>query len=234
MSVYQTEGGYLLLENDVDYDYLLDFIIETNYEEEFCLSLDFQPHRLDKMMKAGFLVMSTAIINEGNDPKKIFILLPKHHKMRSILFFDNLHIGKTVKRFLKNYELKIDTDFDEIISMCIHTHGDDWLTRPLIESLKQIRENEHSLTRPFSFALYRGSKLTAGEFGVVSGRVYTSYSGYYIENNAGRVQMILTAIFLRDNGFAFWDLGMPLDYKYSLGVHDVDTKKFLELFRGAQ
>jgi Leu/Phe-tRNA-protein transferase len=83
------------------------------------------------------------------------------------------------------------------------------------------------------FGLYRRGQLVAGEFGVAVGRVYTSYSGYYDEDSAGSVQLALTGRYLRDSGFAFWDLGMPLPYKEKLGARTVDRARFLELFRTA-
>ncbi|GMO29119.1 MAG: hypothetical protein Ta2F_04530 [Termitinemataceae bacterium] len=230
-----TQSGHLLVDSYVDCDDLIDFILAKGYPEEFCLSLDFSHEFIDRLMKSGFLVMSTDI-GEGCDSQ--VILMPKHHIMRTVLFFENLHIGKTVKRLLPKFELKSDADFDmfdTIVDRCIRTHGDDWLTVPLIDSIKNVRSDPQALTRPFSFALYNKSgNLAAGEFGIISGGVYTSYSGYYDESNAGRVQMILTALYLKEHGFAFWDLGMPLDYKYSLGAHDIDTKEFIRIFRDAQ
>jgi Leu/Phe-tRNA-protein transferase len=88
--------------------------------------------------------------------------------------------------------------------------------------------------RPFSFGLYREGELRAGEFGVIAGRVYTSYSGYHEEGSAGSVQMILTARWLADHGFAFWDLGMPLDYKGKLGAKLLNTGDFMRIFREAR
>jgi Leu/Phe-tRNA-protein transferase len=88
--------------------------------------------------------------------------------------------------------------------------------------------------RPVSFALYRGGELKAGEIGVVMGRVYTSYTGYSEENNAGTVQIILMAQWLERTGFAFLDFGMPLDYKTALGAKDISPQYFVELFRAAR
>ena len=84
-----------------------------------------------------------------------------------------------------------------------------------------------------SFGLYREGRLVAGEFGVLAGRVYTSYSGYYDEDSAGSVQLVLTGRWLRDAGFAFWDLGMDIPYKRGLGARILGREKFLELFRSA-
>jgi leucyl/phenylalanyl-tRNA--protein transferase len=112
---------------------------------------------------------------------------------------------------------------------CAAVHGDDWLTPPLRESIRQIRASPGLPARPAAFGLYREGRLVAGEFGVVAGQVYTSSSGYYDEASAGTVQLILTGRYLRDTGFAFWDLGMPLEYKTRLGARGVERGKFLEL-----
>jgi Leu/Phe-tRNA-protein transferase len=96
-----------------------------------------------------------------------------------------------------------------------------------------LREAFRALPQIIGFSLYRGDHLVAGEFGAVAGKVYTSYSGYYEENSAGSVQLALTGRYLRDAGFALWDLGMPMPYKERLGAQIVDRPGFLELFRQA-
>jgi Leu/Phe-tRNA-protein transferase len=142
---------------------------------------------------------------------------------------------------LNRYELRPDADFDRILDRCVEIHGDDWLTPPLVANIKKIREQSPGPVdrlvptvnaRPVSFALYNGEKLAAGEFGVVCGRVYTSYSGYYDEDNAGTVQIVLTARYLQEQGFSFFDLGMPLDYKTDMGAADISPEEFVRLFRG--
>jgi Leu/Phe-tRNA-protein transferase len=204
-------------------------------------------------MAAGFLVMSvkagnaededeaavqeTAVASPEAAAPKIddqYILLPKLHLTRSALFFDNLHVKKSVRRYLDCYELRPDADFDLIVNRCQEIHGEDWLTKPLVAAIRDIRQNRLHGVYPMSFALYRNGKLVAGEFGVKAGGVYTSYSGYYDENNAGTVQLILTTRWLQEQGFAFFDLGMPLDYKTALGAQDISPEEFVALFRAAQ
>jgi Leu/Phe-tRNA-protein transferase len=242
---------------------IVDLMLETGYAEEFCIAINFDPSFIARLMDAGFLVMSTSA-GGGR-----YVLLPKLHLVRSVLFFENLHVKKSIRRFLPRYELRFDEDFDRILDRCVAIHGDDWLTPPLVEAIRKIRGNllrklprifaamERRLKTnrdldaaklhadnpggggifrggpyPVSFGVYRNGELRAGEFGVVAGRVYTSYSGYYDEDNAGTVQMILAARFLRERGFDFFDLGMPLDYKYDLGAQDLSPRRFVELFRG--
>jgi Leu/Phe-tRNA-protein transferase len=200
-------------------------------------------------MKAGFLLMSTGFGDEE------YILLPKLHLVRSVLLFPDLHIKKSLRRYLPRYELRVDgrpatelldmdalfrlpeaaaSDFDRILERCVEVHDDAWLTAPLRELLRRIRARPELPVRPISFAVYRDGELKAGEFGILAGKVYTSYSGYYDEDNAGAVQMALTAKFLERAGAPFWDLGMPLDYKDDLGAKNVDPFQFVELFRKGQ
>ncbi|GBU29334.1 leucyl-tRNA--protein transferase [Treponema sp. R8-4-B8] len=240
MKIKYTVSGYIFITPSDDCHRIVDAMLDTNYGEEYCLGDCFEPEFIARLMEAGFLVMSMSLSKE--DP--FYLLLPKLHLVRSALFYENLHIKKSVRKLLNRYELRADADFDYIIDRCVEKHGDDWLTPPLVDSIKKIRQNavkEHGAQEtlspvpyayPASFALYRDGKFAAGEFGVVCGKVYTSYSGFYEEDNAGTVQIIKTALYLRDNGFSFLDFGMPLDYKTDLGAVDISPEEFVSLFRG--
>jgi Leu/Phe-tRNA-protein transferase len=225
-----TSSGHIFISPRDNPRRIIDAIIETGYEEEECLALDFDPAFAAGLMAEGFLLMSGPV-RVGNSV--ITVLIPKHHIWRSVLFFEDLHQSRSIKRFLPRYELRADADFNLIVEKCIARHGDGWLTKPLVRLLQAIRSRQDSPVRPWAFGLYRAGELRAGEFGVISGRVYTSYSGYHEENSAGIVQMILTARWLKEQGFAFWDLGMPLDYKENLGAKLLKTGDFIRIFRAA-
>ncbi|MDR2019728.1 MAG: GNAT family N-acetyltransferase [Treponema sp.] len=288
MILRYTQSGFIFITVEDDPDRIVDAMLQTNYSEEFCLALDFDSGFIAGLMAAGFLVMSAHMggkAGEEDAEGPQYILLPKLHLERSVLFFPDLHETKTVRRLLKRYELRFDgpplasagpgmpgglgkdgnpassgvpaahADFARILERCVLVHGADWLTPPLLEKLVEIRRTaagdggDNSKNRwispyarrrgprrtvlPVSFGLYRDGELVAGEFGTVIGRVYTSYSGYRDEDSAGTAQLVLTGRYLRDTGYAFWDLGMPMDYKDRLGAVNVDPRRFVELYRGA-
>ena len=223
-----TADGYVFIDSTDDLDLLVDAIISTDYSMEFCFALDWDASFVAGLMNAGFLVMSTAFADKPSES----LMLPKLHLVRSALFFPNLHIKKSIRRFLGRYELLVDTDFDVIVDKCVKTHGSDWLTKPLVDTLASLRDAPKKRpVRPISFGAYRDGLLRAGEFGILSGGVYTSYSGYFDEANAGTAQMILMAKYLESCGSPFLDLGMPLPYKYDLGAEDIAPQRFVEIFR---
>jgi len=246
-------SGYVYIDPKDDCDKVVDALLETNYSQEFCLARDFDEGFIGRLMEAGFLVMSAELKDdegggkkgeenngEGEDqPDPFYILLPKLHLVRSALFFPELHVKKSIRRYLARYELRVNEDFDLILDKCVEIHGADWLTPPLAGILKSLRLNagfsrRQTRARPVSFGVYRDGELKAGEIGVAMGRVYTSYSGYYEEENAGTVQMILMAQWLDGIGFDFLDFGMPLDYKSDLGAQDITPRRFVGLFRAAR
>jgi Leu/Phe-tRNA-protein transferase len=231
-----TREGLIFLGLEDDCDTVVNIMLDTNYSEEFCIAFEWDPAFIVRLMRAGFLVMSEQILAENKDGKivKKTIVLPKLHLVRSVLFFHELHIKKSVKRFLDRYELRYNDDFETIVQKCVAAYGDGWLTPALLDALRSIRSDRNNPVQPVSFGVYREGKLVAGEFGVVSGRVYTSYSGYHDEDNSGTVQMILTARYLEKAGFDFLDFGMPLDYKTDLGARNISPGNFVELFRAAQ
>ena len=263
MQVKYTNSGLIYMNSEDDCNKIVDVMLATDYDGEFCIAEGFDVEFTARLMEAGFLIMSMGFPRNNDtlddseeDPDLFYIMLPKLHLVRSALFFENLHIKKSIRRFLNRYELRADAEFEHIIDCCVEKHGADWLTPPLVDCIKKIRNaalnsfndgspsaSDHQLkpgfspkprAYPASFALYRDGELVAGEFGVICGRIYTSYSGFFYEDNAGTVQLILATKYLQEHGFSYFDMGMPMDYKNDLGAVDISPREFVKLFRDAQ
>ncbi|MDR2768604.1 MAG: GNAT family N-acetyltransferase [Treponema sp.] len=229
-----TESGMIFMDGRDDCDAIVDEMLRIDYDKEFCVSLDWNIGFVTALMRSGFLVMSETIdTGDTSQGKSVYcdILLPKLHLTRSVLFFEELHIKRSVRGVLDRYELVYDRDYKTIVNKCLETHGDGWLTSTLLDTMAEMRGLAAWPVRPVSFGAYRDGVLKAGEFGIRCGNVYTSYSGFKEENNAGTAQMILMVRYLADHGFGFLDFGMPLDYKCDLGARNVRPDEFVKLFR---
>jgi Leu/Phe-tRNA-protein transferase len=250
LKINYTQSGHIFIGPEDDPQAIARAMAETGYENEFCIADDFSLDFIARLMAAGFLVMSLRLNGHGRDhDPPVYILTPKLHFERSVIFFDDFHEPRSARRLIPRYELRVDTGteapedfslFDSVLERCATIHGDDWLTLPLRESFRQLHASRNTAintagaaVHTTAFGLYREGRLVAGEFGVAAGKVYTSYSGYYDEDSAGTVQLILTGRYLRDAGFAFWDLGMPMEYKTRLGAREVEREEFLEMVRKA-
>ncbi len=95
VTVRFVQAGYLYIDQQDELDFIVSIIGSPIYEEEFCVSMDFSPSFIANLMAAGFLVMSAQVSKSENE--FAIILMPKHHLIRNVLFFDNLHISKSIK-----------------------------------------------------------------------------------------------------------------------------------------
>ena len=89
---------------------------------------------------------------------------------------------------------------------------------PLLETFKSIHDNPDDEVSVDSVELWNGDELVAGELGFITHNAYASLCGFHIEDNSGTVQMAALGTWLKENGFAYWDLGMEMDYKYVYGA----------------
>ena len=210
----------------MDCDALADWM-EAEYPDEFCVSLSFEPDFLDSLCASGFITMATS---DGDE-----YLLPKMHILRAVMEPRDMFVSGTTRRESSRYSLGLDGRFGEVLGACVETHGDGWLRPPLVEAwLELFASRGRRLCRFSSMELYAGTELVAGEIGVFAGACYTSLTGFRRRSGSGTVQLAATARYLEASGVALWDLGMPLDYKASMGAHNVARGEFLSLFRDAR
>jgi Leu/Phe-tRNA-protein transferase len=113
----------------------------------------------------------------------------------------------------------------------IHKHK-KWLYSPIIKSFIRIHDNKNTV-KMTSFSLYENDILVAGEFGVIIGDNYISYSGYHEKPSAGTIQMYLTYKYLQVIGiksiclYGHSDDEFKNRYKYELGCNDINIKDYL-------
>jgi leucyl/phenylalanyl-tRNA--protein transferase len=211
-----------------DGDALADWF-EAEYPDEFCASSSFDPDFVDTFCAAGFIPMAA----KGEDGSEY--LIPKLHILRSVLDPCDVSVTRTARRESSRYTFRLDSRFDEVLEACVATHGEDWLRPPLLTCWRELFATRDSrLSRFASMELYEADRLVAGEVGVFSGACYTSLTGFKRVSGSGTVQLAALARYLEAAGVRLWDLGMPLDYKATLGARNVSRSEFLTLFRAAR
>jgi Leu/Phe-tRNA-protein transferase len=211
-----------------DGDALADWL-EAAYSDEFCASLSFEPDFIDELCASGFIPMAVRDDAAGE------VLIPKLHTIRSVLSPQDIAVTRTARRESARYSFALDLRFEEVLAACLETHGADWLRPPLLDCwLRLFATRSRRRSRFSSMELYFEGSLVAGEIGVFVGGCYTSLTGFRRESGSGTVQLVAAARYLEAVGVSLWDLGMPLDYKATLGAHNVSRSEFLALFRAAR
>ena len=195
---------------------------------QFAWALSFDPQFLAQLARHGFLPMAGQIFSN------LICLLPKLHKERCILDFNNLHIPRSVRKKSRKFNLSVDQDIEGVIRGCQVQHGEGcWFYRPLTQSYRRLHREAIEGVRIHSIEIWKDGALVGGELGYVAGGCYTSLSGFRTADGAGTIQCYALARLLEAQGFAFWDLGMPMDYKEGLGAKKIPRKVFLARLQSA-
>ncbi len=147
----------------------------------------------------------------------------RYHSKKLIIFFNNFRIPKKIPSLIKNRFASYTLTFNRNFNLCMEElknayRGNTWLYPLLVEQFKQINQNPDESVSVDSVEIWHDGRLVAGEFGFTTGNVYASLSGFHKEDDIGTVQMAVLGLYLKKNGYAYWDLGMELDYKYRFGA----------------
>jgi len=239
-----TYNGDIIINETDNPELIIDALIEDDQYEniERGIGFTFSPEFISKLMYSGFYITSdilnkdTLWFDEDDDEENFdFYPLLNIWSIQTVLFFDNLHISKSINRLLNKYEFKINHDFENVIDCITDYHGSRWITAPLKETLLELNKKNYS-AKAISFEVYRNGKLRAGEIGIVTGKIYTSYSGFYNEPSAGSVQLALMLKYLKNNNFHFCNFGTDDSeknniYKQKFGSVYIRRADFIELWR---
>ncbi len=149
----------------------------------------------------------------------------RYHAKKLIIRPGDFHVSKKFRKWVRGQfagcTLCFNRDFDLCLSELIKAYPDTWLFPPLANILRNIHVNPDAVSVD-SVELWRGNELIAGEIGFVTKNAYASLSGFHKETDSGTVQMLALGKYLFQNGFAYWDLGMEIEYKYRFGAKDYD------------
>lgn len=210
------EGRKSLLSNQEVYG---PYIWRTISEDAFCLTFDEKLVR--EALYRGFYTMSVQI--QGFN-----LLSVRYHTKKCIIFPQTFRIPHNIKKLIEDrfseYRLTFNKDYSRCVKELCNTYPDSWLCPKLTEVLENIHNNPDSRVSVDSVEIWKGDQLVAGEIGFVTGNAYASLSGFHKEDDIGNVQMALLGRFLFDKGFAYWDLGMSIPYKYRYGAVDCNRK----------
>ncbi len=226
---------YYLGHKDLLNKHILFNFIYQNKKLNYYYSDDFSEEFYIQLAYSGFISVSDKINGK-------YILFPEMQFEYAVLYFNNLHISKKVKKLLnknETYRFKVDENFYEVLKKIIAAHENPWLEGEYEKMLKNIYEkhNDSKDFRLLSFELYdtQSSSLIAGEIGYIIGKTYTSLTGFKEKgkkyNNYGKLQLTLLAQYLKKNDFAFWNLGHPyMQYKIDLGAEVLSREEFLKIW----
>ena len=152
---------------------------------------------------------------------------------RGVLVFDEMHVPKSLAKFLKKspFEIKHDTSFREIIQLCGAVTRKDqpstWITPDIIHGYEALFNLGHA----WCTGAWHGQRLIGGLYGVKLGAFRSGESMFTLEDNAGKIALIAAIDRFKADQVTWMDTQMVTPVVKSLGGREIDRKVFLAMLK---
>jgi len=148
---------------------------------------------------------------------------------RLILYPQNIKISKSLKKSLKKFEIKINTNFYEVIKNCQETRtkkGEkSWIFEEIIECYSTL----HQMGYVKSFETYYEGKLVGGLYGVDLGNVFCGESMFHTKTDASKAALVGLCQYCQNNNYDFIDCQVPTSHLKSMGAIEISREKFIQM-----
>ena len=184
---------------------------------------DLSPARLKSAYRLGIFPWFS-----DNQPILWWCLSP-----RTVLFPDQLHIGKSLGKTIRNtaYVVTMNTAFEKVIAACAATprpnQDGTWITADMQRAY--IRLHQQGVAHSFEYWCkdHSGSlKLGGGLYGVQIGRIFYGESMFAQTPNASKVAFVWAVDFLKKSGIYLIDCQMQTEHLMRFGAYQMPLKDF--------
>ncbi|PLX96777.1 MAG: leucyl/phenylalanyl-tRNA--protein transferase [Desulfuromonas sp.] len=156
---------------------------------------------------------------------------------RCVLFPDELHVSRSLKKFLRKSEWRVsfNENFAGVIYWCRGLRAGldgsgTWITPEMRSAYLRL----HELGFAHSVECWDGDQLVGGLYGVSIGRCFFGESMFSRRPNASKVVLVHLIERLREKSFVLLDCQQTTDHLLSMGAREIPRDKFQDYLRQAE
>jgi len=150
---------------------------------------------------------------------------------RSVIYPGEVKITKSMRSYLKKYELKIDHSFEEVIDNCKKIFRKEeegtWITEEMKEAYIELHHKGYA----HSFEAWEDGELIGGLYGVSLGKCFFGESMFSKRSNASKFAFINLNRILERKGFSLIDCQVPNAHLTSMGCAEMPKEEYLEILK---
>jgi len=157
-------------------------------------------------------------------------------RRRTVIVFDELHVGRSLRKAAKRGELTftIDREFEAVIRECAATPRPDqdgtWIDERIIEAYTAF----HRAGDAHSVEAWRDGELVGGLYGIDAEGLFTGESMFYRASDASKLALLFLIDHLRARGCTWLDCQVMTPHMESLGAREIARSMFLDRLQDAQ
>ncbi|MDO8878559.1 MAG: leucyl/phenylalanyl-tRNA--protein transferase [Pseudolabrys sp.] len=155
---------------------------------------------------------------------------------RSLLFFDELHIAKRLRRQMRQgqYTVTFDRDFDGVIKACAGQRTGRWHVTWITPRIMHAYAEAFDAGHAHSFEVWNDKgELAGGGYGVAVGNSFVTESQFSREPNTSKIGFTVLNWHLAKWGFVFNDGKLLTPTTRDMGFREVPRWDFMARLRQA-
>jgi leucyl/phenylalanyl-tRNA--protein transferase len=155
---------------------------------------------------------------------------------RCVLFLGETHIGKTVRRALRQarYRVTLDRDFEHVIKACAGRRDGKWHVTWITPRIMRAYAALYDAGYVHSFEVWNeGGALVGGGYGVAIGRAFFTESQFSLERDTSKLGFTVLNWHLAQWGFTLNDGKWPTQTILDMGFRTIPRAAFLHHLQAA-
>ena len=149
-----------------------------------------------------------------------------------MLPLDGLVVSRSLRRSLRDFEIRVDTAFDEVVAGCADpARQAGWIDGDIRRAYRRL----HELGWAHSVEAWQDGRLAGGLYGVALGGLFAGESMFHRVRDASKVALVGLVELLRDEHAAdrLLDVQWQTPHLASLGVVEISRTAYLRRLGGA-
>lgn len=154
---------------------------------------------------------------------------------RLVLYPDEIHISRSLKKTIKKQQFQITTDkaFSQVIKACAKSRLDSnqqtWIVPEMIQAYQRLHQSgyAHSVE-----AWYKG-RLAGGLYGMALGKSFSGESMFTYNTDASKTAFVYLTAFVKALGFHMIDCQVRTEHLIRFGGKEISRRIFLKQLKKA-
>lgn len=157
-------------------------------------------------------------------------------EQRAVIFFEDLHVSKSLLKEKKKSKFKITIDkaFREVVENCcdVRRRGQDgtWITPEYID----VYHDVHRLGVAHSVEVWEGDELVGGLYGIDAGGLFCGESMFFKRPNASKLAFLHLVQQLKARGSDWIDIQVMTPHMEKFGAVEIPRDAFLQRLTNTQ
>ena len=151
-------------------------------------------------------------------------------EVRTIIPLDNYNIPRTTKKAIedKNFEIRIDTDFEGVLEGCSDRES-TWISEELKAAYRRLNKHGHIHT----VETWKDDKLVGGLYGVTFRGAFFGESMFSKVSQASKAALIALLKHLREKDFVLLDVQYMTEHLKMFGAVEISFEEYTKLLHKA-